>query len=172
MANSNRQIQIEKLTLNVGAGKSQDVLEKGVKLIQHISGVAPVKTYTTKRIPSWGLRPGLPIGCKCTLRNKELITNLIGSFLKSRSNTLKDSNFDDSGNVSFGIAEYINIPGVKYSPDIGIMGFQVTVTLKRPGYRIKHRRIMRKKIPHVHRVTHEDAIAYFKETFGVAIQEE
>ncbi len=44
-----RKIQIDKVTLNVGAGKSQDRLEKGVLLLKAISGVKCVKTTTQKR---------------------------------------------------------------------------------------------------------------------------
>ena len=65
-----KEIRIEKITLNIGAGKDADKLEKGIKLIKNITGRPPIKTYTKKRIPGWGLRPGLPIGCKLTLRKK------------------------------------------------------------------------------------------------------
>ncbi len=57
-----RTIKIEKLTLNIGAGKNQDKLDKGVILLKYLTGMNPVKTVTQKRIPGWGLRPGLHIG--------------------------------------------------------------------------------------------------------------
>ena len=60
--NKMREIRIEKITLNIGAGKDVGKLEKGVKLLKNITGINPVKTVTQKRIPTWGLRPGLPIG--------------------------------------------------------------------------------------------------------------
>ena len=66
-----KDIRIEKVTLNIGAGKDQAKLEKGMKLIKNITGLSPVKTHSKKRIPEWGIRPGLPIGCKITLRNKK-----------------------------------------------------------------------------------------------------
>src|SRR3989339_312772 len=69
--NPMREVKIEKVTLNVGAGKEQTRLEKGVLLLKGLTGINPVKTFTNKRIPSWGLRPGLPIGCKLTLRKKK-----------------------------------------------------------------------------------------------------
>jgi hypothetical protein len=55
MANPMRNIRIEKLTLNVGAGSDQDKLEKGIVLIERITGSKSVKTLTQERIPSWGL---------------------------------------------------------------------------------------------------------------------
>ena len=56
--NPMKQISIEKVTLNIGAGKDQTKLEKGMKLINSITGSKPVKTFTKKRIQEWGLRPG------------------------------------------------------------------------------------------------------------------
>lgn len=166
-----RDIRIEKLTLNIGAGKEQAVLDKGTTLLKNITGTAPVKTITQKRIAGWGLRPGLPIGCKITLRKikaKELIPRL----LAARNNMLSESNFDNYGNVSFGIHEYIDIPGVKYDHKIGITGLQVSFTLERPGFRIKKRKIMKRKIPRKHRIFKEQAIKFMKEKYLVEIEEE
>lgn len=72
---SMRRISVDKVTLNFGAGNDQKKLAKGVQLLRMISGKEPVKTKTVKRIPSWGLRPGLPIGCKITLRGAEAKKN-------------------------------------------------------------------------------------------------
>ena len=49
-----REIRIEKVTLNVGAGKDQDKLKKAQKLLKHITGIEPIKTITQKRIAGWG----------------------------------------------------------------------------------------------------------------------
>ena len=165
-----KEIRIEKMTLNVGAGKDQNRLKKGVMLLKHLTGIEPVKTVTRKRIPSWGLRPGLPIGCKLTLRKN--ISELLKKFLAAKENNLSEENFDDSGNVSFGIHEYIDIPGVKYDPEIGITGFQISVTLARQGYRVKKRRLLKSKIGKNHIITRGDAIGYFKKNYGVEIEEE
>jgi len=166
-----RNVEIEKLTLNIGAGKSQDRLEKGVKLLRMLTGIDPVKTITKKRIPGWGLRPGLPIGCKLTIRNGK-IKELVSRFLKARDNVISNSNFDNEGNVSFGIHEYIDIPDAKYDPTIGIMGLQVCISLKRKGYRIKFRKRKRKKIRAKHRVTKQEAIEFMAKNFGIKIREE
>ena len=42
--------------------------------------------------------------------------------------------------LHFGIPEYINIPGIEYDPDIGIIGLEACVTLERPGFRIKKKK--------------------------------
>nr|AJS11979.1 50S ribosomal protein L5P [uncultured archaeon] len=168
--NSMRQISVEKVTLNIGAGKDQTKLEKGLRLIGDITGYKPVKTFTKKRIQEWGLRPGLPIGCKLTLRKARAL-DLLKRLLEAKDNTLYVSNVDNEGNVSFGINEYIDIPGVKYNPDIGIMGLQVCITLKRSGFRIKHRAIKRCIIPRKHRIKKEEAIDFLKNTFNLKMSE-
>jgi len=168
--NSMRTIRIEKLTLNIGAGKDAALLEKGVKLIKQLTGIAPVKTVTQKRIPGWGLRPGLPIGCKVTIRGPDAM-KLIARLLAAKDKRLDPKNFDVVGNVSFGIPEYIDIDGAKYDPEIGIIGLQVCLTLERPGYRVKRRSLRPMSIPHQHRVSAEEAMAFMKETFGVTVEE-
>ncbi|MBI2208692.1 50S ribosomal protein L5 [Candidatus Woesearchaeota archaeon] len=168
--NPMREISIEKVTLNIGAGKDQAKLEKGMKLINSIAGRQPVKTFTRKRIQEWGLRPGLPIGCKLTLR-KGKATELLKRLLESKDNTLQQSNFDDEGNISFGINEYIDVPGVKYDPEIGIMGFQVCITLERNGFRIKKRALKRHTIPKKHRIRRNESIDFMKSNFNLKLGE-
>jgi large subunit ribosomal protein L5 len=171
MGSAMKQIRIEKLTLNIGAGKEQAILEKGVVLLQSITGLPPVKTITQKRIANWGLRPGLPIGCKITFRG-EKAHELAKRLLHAKNNELSKTNFDDNGNVSFGIHEYIDIPDVKYDPKIGIMGLQASITLQRPGFRIKRRKIMKRKIPRHHCISQGDAITFMKDNFAIKISEE
>mgnify|MGYP006278053121 FL=1 len=165
-----RKIQIAKVTLNIGCGTDHTKMDKAVKLIKLIAGIDPVKTYATKRIPSWNLRPGLPIGCKITLR-KEHAREVLDRLLQSRDMILTEGCFDGSGNISFGVKEYIDIPGVEYDQEIGIMGLEASVTLKRPGYRIKHRSVQRKKIHGHHRITKEDAIGFAKEELKVKVED-
>ena len=127
--NQMKMIKIEKVTLNIGAGKDQSRLEKGILLLNSVGNATAVKTITNKRIQEWGLRPGLPIGCKLTLR-KDKALKLLPRLLEAVDNKLNPNQFDENGNVAFGIHEYIEIPGVKYDPKIGIMGLQVCVTLE------------------------------------------
>lgn len=169
--NAMKNIRIEKITLNIGAGKEQSKLEKGIKLLKYITGLTPKQTFTKKRIPTWGLRPGLPIGCKLTIR-KEKAKDLLKKLLDAIEYTLKEDQFDANGNLSFGIPEYISLPGVEYNPDIGIMGFEVCVTLERPGFRIKRRRIQKKKVPLKHKISKEEAIEFMQKEFNVKIGDE
>ncbi len=166
--NAMQKVNIGKVTLNIGAGKEQTKLEKGVVLIKKITGRDPIKTITNKRIPAWGVRPGLPIGCMITIR-KQPAKELLIRLLKAKENKLKESQFDSTGNVSFGIHEYIDIPGVTYDPAIGVTGLQVCLTLEKPGYRIKKRKLKKKSMPKNHMVTKQEAMDFMKNNFQVEV---
>lgn len=165
-----RTIKIEKITLNIGAGKDTARLEKGLKLMEEITGQKPVKTFTNKRIAGWGLRPGLPIGCKVTIRKKRAVEILM-RLLDAKTFKLSPKQFDNNGNVAFGIPEYIDIKGAKYNPEIGIMGLEVCITLERAGFRVKKRKMMQTRISKTHRITKDEAIDFMKKNFNVGVEE-
>lgn len=169
--NPMKTIRLEKVTLNIGAGKDQTKLEKGMVLLSTIADATPIKTITNKRLQEWGLRPGLPIGCKLTLRKNKAI-ELLPRLLGAIENRISKKQFDDNGNIAFGIHEYIEIPGVKYNPKIGIMGLEVCITLERPGYRIKRRRLLARKIPTRHRISKQEAINFMVEHFNTKVEAE
>jgi large subunit ribosomal protein L5 len=162
-------ISIEKVTLNLGVGAAGENLEKAKKLLEMVAKQKPIETKGKKRIPTWNVRPGVPIGAKVTLRGKkaeEVLNTLLDSFERK----LKKSNFDELGNVSFGIHEYIDIPGFKYNPDIGMLGFDVNVTLQKWGYRVKKRKARTAGIPRKHTLKKEESMEYFTKKFNVVIE--
>ena len=169
--NPMRAIKIRKLTINIGAGKDPVVLEKAERLVNQLTGIPPVRTKTDKRIAAWGLRPGLPIGCKLTLRN-EAASAMIPRLLYSFENKLSEENFYDNGNISFGIKEYIDIKDAKYDPTIGIMGLQASITLERPGFRIKRRKTLKRTVPINHRISKDEAIKFMKDNFKITLRSE
>ena len=166
--NKMREISVEKLTLNCGTGGPGPMLEKSLKLLEKLSGMKPVSTKTNKRIPTWGVRPGLEIGCRVTTRGKKA-EELLKSFLGAKKNELKNSRFDNNGNFSFGIHEYLDIPDIEYDPDIGIIGFEIAITLQRRGFRVKRRAYKKRSIPKNHRITKEEAIEFIQKEYGVKI---
>lgn len=134
--NKMREIKIEKVVLNVGG--TGDKLEKGVILLETVSGKKAIKVQATKRIPTWHVRPGLEVGTKVTLRGQDA-EDMIVKLLPAIQNTLKEKQIKDNF-VSFGIHEYIEIPGVEYIREVGIMGFEVTVVFSRAGKRIERKK--------------------------------
>jgi large subunit ribosomal protein L5 len=162
-----KKIYIEKVVLNICSGKEQANLDKAVQLLEMLTGKTPIKTVAKKRIAQWGLRPGLPIGTKVTLRG-EKAKEIVKQLLEAKENLLKPSQFDDHGNISFGIHEYIDIPDIQYVPEIGVIGLQVCITLTRPGFRIKRKRLPR-KVGKPHQIKKEDSIEYLKSNYNVKI---
>lgn len=160
-------IRIEKITLNIGAGKNEELLKKGLKLLHKITSTKPVETKTNKRIPGWGLRPGLAIGCKVTVRKE--CEHLLRRLMAAKDNTLSQKNFDNQGNFSFGIPEYIDIEGLEYDPELRIMGLEAAVTLERPGFRIKKRTLKTVAVGKNHQISKEEAISFVKQ-LGVEVQ--
>ena len=168
--NPMKEIRIEKVTLNIGTGASPDKANKGMKLLQVLSESKPVKTITQKRIPTLGVRPGLVVGCKVTLRGikaEELLVRL----LRARGSILSPGNFDNQGNFSFGIKEYLDIPNARYDAEIGIIGLSVAVTLERYGSRVKKRKIQARGLPTRHKIPTQDAINFVKDKFGIKVEE-
>ena len=163
-----KKIEIDKITLNIGTGEPGDKLEKAMKLLNAITNEHSVATKAKKRIPTWGIRPGLSIGCKVTLR-KEKAKLVLARLLKGVGNKLTTRKFDKFGNFSFGIKDYVEIPETKYYPDIGVIGLEVAVTLKRPGYRVKSRLLKQASIGKKHAITKDDAMKFVIETFGTEV---
>ena len=162
-----KNVRIAKITLNIGVSKSEEMMKKGLKLLQKITPISPVKTTTQKRIPGWGLRPGLNIGCKVTVRKDTQV--LLKRLFVAKENILSNSNFDDQGNFSFGIPEYIDIDGLEYDPELKILGLEVAVTLERPGFRVKNRKLKSTKVGKSHLITKDEAVA-FVQKMGVEVQ--
>lgn len=163
-----QEVLIEKVTVNIGVGSEPDRMKKGEQVIKLITGMKPTKTFGTKRIPDWGVRPGVPLGLKVTIRGEKAKEFLINAF-KAKENKIKGKSFDKEGNFGFGIHEHIDLPGIKYDPKLGIMGFDVLVTLKKRGQRVKVRKIEKAKIGKKQRVSKEEAKEFVK-NLGVAIE--
>lgn len=160
-------ISIDKVTLNMGAGGPGEKLEKSKKLLEKVSGEKTVITKAHKR-STFGITKGRHIGVKAIMRGKKA-EELLKRVLEASDNKIKASQFDDHGNFSIGVHEYIDVPGIKYDPSIGIMGFDFTVTLKRAGYRVSKRRIRSAKIGKNHLITREQAIEWVKETMRTEV---
>lgn len=164
--NAMKGIRVEKVTVNMGVGQAGDELKKAEEILKRITACKPVQTKCKVKQPTWGIREGLPIGVKVTLRGKKAI-EFLKNALTARDNKISEKSFDKVGNFGFGVKEYIDLPGVKYDPKIGIRGMDVLVTLKRPGFRIKLRKNRKKKISKKHVISREEAVEFVKASFGV-----
>lgn len=165
--NPMRAIRLEKVTLNMGAGDAHQKVESSKKLLSLLTGKKVVVTKTKKRT-TFGSAKGRDIGAMVTLRGKEaedMLKRLMGAI----ESLITPTHFDVNGNFSFGIKEYVHIPGMNYYPDIGILGFDVAVTLTRPGYRVRKRRIRPAPLGKQHIITAEEAMQW-AQSFGFVVR--
>lgn len=168
--NPMRELRIEKVTVNIGAGSAGEALENAKELLKKLTNKQPIETKAKGRNPVFNLRKGLQIGVKATLRGKDAFEFLEKAFT-AKKKTIEGRNFDRLGNLSFGVAEYIDFPGIKYDPSIGMLGFDVCVTIGRKGGRVKLRKIRKSKIGKKHLINPEESKRFITEKFKVNISE-
>jgi len=166
--NPMRELRIEKVTVNIGVGKSGEPLEKAKKVLNQITNCAPCSRRAKKTIKEFGIREGEPMACIVTLR-RDNARNFLKKALEAAGNKLSQSSFDRYGNFGFGIKEHIEIPGTKYIPELGIFGLNVNVTFERPGFRVKRRAIGRSDVGKGHLVSRDEAVGYIRSNFGIEI---
>ena len=160
--------KLEKVTVNMGVGKSGEPLEKASKILEQLTEQKPSKRKAKKTIRDFGIRKGEPISCMVTLRGQKSRAFLAKAF-KAVDNKLSKEIFDNYGNFSFGIKEHIDIPGTKYMPELGIFGMDVCVSVGRAGYRVKRRHHAKSRVGSKHMLTREDGIAFAREELGVEV---
>lgn len=163
-----KKITVAKVVLNMGVGKSGEPIERAKRALQQISGQQPNPRAAKATQRDWGVHKGEPIGVAVTIRKAPAL-ELIKRLVTAKGNQLKSSSFDEFGNVSFGIREHIDIPGVKYDPDVGIVGLNITVSLTRPGFNIRVRSKHKASIGENHRITSEHAKEFMAREFGVQV---
>jgi len=161
--------RIVKVTVNIGVGESGERLQKAARVLEALTGQKPSFRRAKKTIRDFGIRKGEPIAVMVTLR-RERAEEFLRKAFQAIGGRLKASQFDEFGNVAFGIKEHILLPGVRYDPEIGVFGMDVAITVERPGYRVARRRRARSRVPRRHRVTREESMLLLNEKFGVVIE--
>ncbi len=165
--NPMRKPRIAKVTVNIALGYGGERLVKAAKVLEEITGQKPVFRKAKRTIRAFGVRKGENIAVMVTLRGEKAI-EFLKKALEAVGYRVKASSIDKHGNIAFGIEEHILIPGVKYDPEVGILGMDVVITIERPGHRIIRRRRARKQhIPLRHRVRPEETMVLLNEMFGV-----
>ncbi|RLF69318.1 MAG: 50S ribosomal protein L5 [Thermoplasmata archaeon] len=168
--NPNHDIRIEKVTINIGVGEAGEKLNRAQKVIKMLTGRKSTQTISRITNKDLGIRKGMPIGCKVTLRRDEANDFLKRAFWV-KENKIMSYSFDPEGNFSFGISDYTDFENMKYDPDIGIFGLDISVVLTRAGKRVKQRKRAPGHIPHSHRIERNEAIEWVSKTFDVEVLE-
>jgi len=163
-----RKPRIEKVSVNIGVGESGERLVKAQKVLEMVTTQRSKQTFSKVTNRDFGIREGQPIGCIVTLRGEKAMDFLKRAFT-IRENRIASYSFDQEGNLSFGIPDYTDFSGLKYDPEIGIFGMDVSVSIQRPGKRISRRRVMRRSVPKKHRMTRTEAMNFMKEIFNIEV---
>ena len=158
-----RNHRITKVVLS--AGDSGNELDKAVHLLKIVSEKNPqiIKSGPRRRIPAFGVKPDMPLGTKVTVRGKEAV-KLLKKLLGAIDNQLKKKQISEN-TFSFGIKEYIEIPGIEYVREIGIKGFNVTVSFERAGFRVARKKIKSGKIGKNQMISKEEIIKFMEDEF-------
>ncbi len=166
--NAMRQPFISKIILSAGATGPD--LVKAKKLLEILSkkNVQIIKAGPKRRIPELGVKPGLELGTRVTLRGEEAIA-LLMRLLGAVENKIALKHIAEN-HFSFGIHEYIDIPDMEYVREIGIRGFNVTVVFERHGVRVKHKKIKRGTLPQKQNIPPQEIINYMEERFKTKIE--
>lgn len=166
--NQMKQVRIEKVVVNIGVGDVGDDVEKSYQLLEKMTGKEPVRTESGPAAKTFGKRGGLNLGVKVTLRAEEA-RDFLEKVLPAADNQVDASAFDGNGNFAFGISEYIDVPGIDYDSEIGMRGFEVAVSLERPGYRVKRRDHKPSEIGTDHKISDEEAQEFVEEELGAEV---
>ncbi len=166
--NAMREVHVDKVVVNIGVGEAGERLVKAEKVLEMVTGQKSVETISKTVNRDLGIRKGMPLGCKVTLRG-EVAEDFIRKALSIRERRVPEYSFDKEGNMSFGISDYTDFEGMKYDPEIGIFGMDISVVLRRPGNRITQRALLKRRVPMKHRVARDEAIQYMKDKFEVEV---
>ena len=165
-----REIRVEKVVVNVGVGEAGDKLVKAQKVLELVTHQKPTQTLAHTAVRDWGVRRGMPIGTKVTLRGKRA-EEFLHRALSVRNSRVPSYSFDPRGSISYGVPDYRDFEGMKYDPEIGVFGMDISVSLQRPGFRVARRRVRRHPVARRHRITRDEGIAFVKGHFGVEVVE-
>lgn len=165
-----RELRIEKIVVNIGVGEAGEKLVKAQKVLDLVTRRKSVQTLSHGAVRDWGVRRNMPIGARVTIRGKEA-EDFLKRALSIRANRLPAYSFDPRGNFSFGVQDYTDFEGMKYDPEIGVFGMDISVNVTRPGWRVTRRAVRPRPIARKHRVTRDDGIEFVRTRFGVEVVE-
>ncbi|HSH44792.1 MAG TPA: 50S ribosomal protein L5 [Longimicrobiales bacterium] len=135
LENRYRVPRIEKVIINVGMGeaaRNPKALDAVVEELGQITGQKPLVTRARKSISNFGLREGMPVGAKVTLRRTrmyEFLDRLINVALPRVRDFrgIPTRSFDGRGNYTLGVKEQVIFPEIEYDQVDQVHGMDIVV---------------------------------------------
>jgi large subunit ribosomal protein L5 len=125
--------RISKVTINIGVNTKvdKDVLKSVTEELGRIAGQRPVTTKARLSISNFGLREGMPIGAKVTLRGArmyEFLDRLINVALPRIRDFrgVSAKAFDGRGNYTLGLKEQTIFPEINPDSVKKVQGMDIT----------------------------------------------
>jgi len=138
LANVHQIPKLEKITLNVGLGKTKEdkkSIEVAANTLKKITGQKPVETVAKNSIASFKLREGQKIGMKVTLRGDRMyefldrLVNIVLPRLRDFHGVSAKA-FDRQGNYALGLVEQSVFPELTFEETTSPHGLQIVLTIK------------------------------------------
>lgn len=138
LKNINEVPKLEKITLNIGLGKSKEdkkMIEVAANTLKKITGQHPQETFAKQSIASFKLREGQKIGLKVTLRGERMyefmdrLVNIVLPRLRDFHGVSAKA-FDRQGNYSIGLVEQSVFPELTFEETTTPHGLQVVFGIK------------------------------------------
>jgi large subunit ribosomal protein L5 len=125
--------KLNKIVINIGVGDATTntkLLDAAMADLEIITGQKAVKTISKKAIAGFKLREGQPIGCKVTLRGKNMY-NFLDKFISITLPRVKDfrgisnRSFDGRGNYTLGLTEQLIFSEIDYDNVVKVRGMDI-----------------------------------------------
>ena len=115
-----------------GAKTDQETLEKAVKELAKILGQRPNITRAKKSIANFGIRQGMAIGCRATLRGQRMweFVDILFSATLPRIRDFRGLSrdaYDGRGNYSIGLTDLLIFPQLNYDEIEKTRGMDITL---------------------------------------------
>jgi large subunit ribosomal protein L5 len=132
--------RLVKVCINMGVGKAKEdfqTLENAVREVSMIVGQRPAITRATKSISAFGVRKGMPVGLRVTLRGKRMwefldrVFNLALPRIRDFRGLSRDG-FDGRGNYTFGVSDHLIFPELSYDDVERQRGMDITIVTTAP----------------------------------------
>ncbi|MCD4705192.1 50S ribosomal protein L5 [bacterium] len=130
--------KLEKITLNIGLGKSltnKEFTKIAEETLKRISGQKPILTKAKKSISNFKIREGMTIGIKVTLRGDKmydfldkLIHITFPRVRDFRGIDVSKKHIDRQGSFSYGFKEHTVFPEIRGDEVEHIHGLEMTIT--------------------------------------------